>query len=89
MNIVENGKFYQYLRNKRKRTYREMIVDGEELKEKMDELVKAKCDPEDVLKSTAEKLEWYKQKEDFEEDYKLKLEKLRELGVINSRYEPN
>ena len=89
MNVVENGKFFQYLRNKRKRAYREMTADGEELKEKMDELEKAKCDLEDVLKSTAEELEWYKQKEDFEEDYKLKLEKLRELGVINSRYEPN
>ena len=56
-----------------------MTADGEELKEKMDELEKDKCDLEDVLKSTAEELEWYKQKEDFEEDYMLKLEKLREL----------
>ena len=60
MNRVENSKFYQYLTNKRKRTYREMTADGGELKEKMDELEKAKCGIEDVLKSSAEELEWCK-----------------------------
>ena len=43
--IDENGKF-QYLRSKRKRTYKEIEDDSEKIKMEADQLLKAKKDLE-------------------------------------------
>ena len=44
--IDENSKFYQNLRSKRKRTYKEIEDDSEKIKMEADHLLKAKKDLE-------------------------------------------
>ena len=44
--IDENDKFYQYLRSKRKRAYKEIEVNSEKIKIDADKLIKAKKDLE-------------------------------------------
>ena len=52
-----NGKFYQYLRHKRKRTYKEMEDDKDDLLKEVNTLTKIKEDLEGFLKETCDELE--------------------------------
>ena len=65
------------MRHHRKKTQKEIEDDKEELKEKINELSKAKANLEGFLKNTCDELDWFKKQVDEEEDFKAKLEQLR------------
>ena len=56
----ENGKFYQYIRSERKRTYKQIEDDNELKKRKIDELIKAKADLERLMGSMENEIEFYR-----------------------------
>ena len=86
--IDENGRFYQYLRHSRKRTYKEIEEDRTDLLKEVNALAQAKIDLEGYLKDVSDELEWYKTKEQHEEDLKDKLDLLKEKGIVDDNYEP-
>ena len=88
ISLDENGKFYQYLRHHRKRTYKEIEDNKVELKEKINELSKTKADLEGFLKNTCDELDWFKKQAEEEVDFIAKLEELWKSGIIDERYDP-
>ena len=56
----ENGKFYQYIRSERKRTYKQIEDDNELKDRKIDELIKAKADLERLMGSMENEIEFYR-----------------------------
>ena len=86
--IDENSKFYQNLRSKRKRTYKEIEDDSEKIKMEADHLLKAKKDLELWLDDLHQELELYKNRENEQIDYKQKLEDLQKLDIIDEGFNP-
>ena len=64
-----------------------MEDDKDDLLKEVNTLTKTKEDLEGFLKETCDELKWYKQKEMSEEDLKLKLEQLREKGIVEDNYD--
>ena len=83
--IDENESFYQYLRNTRKRNIK-WLRDNEELLKGVNAITQAKTDLQGYLKDILDELEWLK-KEQCDEDFKNKLELLKEKGIIDDNYE--
>ena len=86
--IDENDKFYKYLRSKRKRTYKEIEDDSEKIKMEADQLLKAKKDLELWLDDLHQELEWYKNRENEQIDYKQKLADFQKLDIIDEGFNP-
>ena len=86
--IDENDKFYKYLRSKRKRTYKEIEDDSEKIKMEADQLLKAKKDLELWLDDLHEELEWYKNRENEQIDFKQKLADFQKLDIIDEGFNP-
>ena len=86
--LDENGKFYQFLRNERKRTYKEIEDDSQKFKIEVDELQKAKKDLEIWIDDLHQELEWFKNRDNIQVDYKEKLEDLQKQNIIDDSFNP-
>ena len=86
--LDENGKFYQFLRNGRKRTYKEIEDDSQTFKINVDELQKAKKDLEIWIDDLHQELEWFKNCDNMQVDNKEKLEDFQIQNIIDDSFNP-
>ena len=83
--LDDKGRFYQYLRSERKRTYKDIEDDSREIRKEADKLLEEK-NLEAELEDLHHKLEWHMNKEDELNDYKMKLDELMNQGIIYEEY---
>ena len=86
--LDENGKFYQFLRNERKRTYKEIEDDSQKFKIEVNKLQKAKKDLEIWIDDLHQELEWFKNRDNMQINYKEKLEDLQKQNIIDDSFNP-
>lgn len=86
--LDQNGKFYQFLRSERKRTYRQIENDNLEKNNELRSLINRKLDLEQQLLTMSEELRVMQAQEDQTDNYKLKIEHLIETGILDENGDP-
>ena len=84
--LDENCKFYQFLQNWGKRTYKEIEEESKKIKIEVNELQKAKKDLELWIDDLHQELEWFKNRDNMQVDYKEKLEDLQKQNIIDDSF---
>ena len=84
--LVENGKFYQYLKSDSKRTYKQMEEQSKDMIRETNNLIDAKKSLETECQEQYEELEYYKNLDNSQIDFKKKLDVLKDQGIVDDDY---
>ena len=87
LDLDQNGRFYQFLRSERKRTYRKIEIDNSEKSKILKKLKTQNLQLKKELYEMRDQVGTMKQCEEATEDYRMKILKLIEEGVLDENGE--